>query len=60
MTGEVWLMRKYTQADCGHYLKYLLIMSAVYLVIQGIGVKMIERYTIRKVEGKHERNIKDK
>lgn len=60
LTGEVWLMRKYTQADCGHYLKYLLIMSAVYLVIQGIGVKMIERYTIRKVEGKHERNIKDK
>ena len=60
LTGEIWNMREYTKADCVHYLRYLLILAVIYLVVQGIGVKVIEQYTIRKVEGKHERNIKGK
>ena len=60
LTGEIWNMREYTKADCVHYLRYLLIFAVIYLVVQGIGVKVIEQYTIRKVEGKHERNIKGK
>ena len=60
LTGEMWNMREYTKADCVHYLRYLLIFAVIYLVVQGIGVKVIEQYTIRKVEGKHERNIKGK
>lgn len=60
LTGEMWTMREYTKADGVHYLRYLLILAVIYLVVQGIGVKVIEQYTIRKVEGKHERNIKGK
>lgn len=60
LTWEIWNMRAYTKADCVHYLIYLLILAAIYFVVQGIGVKVIEYYTIRKVEGKHERNIKGK
>ena len=60
LTGEIWNMREYTKADGVHYLRYLLIFAVIYLVVQGIGVKVIEQYTIRKVEGKHERNIKGK
>ena len=60
LTGEMWNMREYTKADGVHYLRYLLILAVIYLVVQGIGVKVIEQYTIRKVEGKHERNIKGK
>lgn len=32
----------------------------VLVVLQGIGVKVIEWHTIRKVKGKHERNLKGK
>ena len=37
-------------------------MEGVSLVVllQGIGVKVIEWHTIRKVKGKHERNLKGK
>mgnify|MGYP006918634666 FL=1 len=60
LTAEMWKMRQYTGADCGKYAKYLLILTGIYLVLQGIGVKVIEWHTIRKVEGKHERNLKGK
>ena len=30
------------------------------VLLQGIGVKVIEWHTIRKVKGKHERNLKGK
>ena len=60
LTVEIWKMRQYTGADCGKYAKYLLLLTGIYLVVQGIGVKVIEWYTIRKVEGKHERNLKGK
>ena len=60
LTAEMWKMRQYTGVDCGKYAKYLLILTGIYLVLQGIGVKVIEWHTIRKVEGKHERNLKGK
>lgn len=60
LTGQMWNMRQYTVADCIQYRKELLILAVVYGVVQYIGMKLIERYTIRKVEGTHERNIKSK
>lgn len=60
LTVEMWKMRQYIGADCGKYARNLVMLTGIYLVVQGIGVKVIEWYTIRKVEGKHERNLKGK
>jgi hypothetical protein len=49
LPNHLWIGRC-TKADCVHYLRYLLIFAVIYLVVQGIGVKVIEQYTIRKVE----------
>lgn len=60
LTWQMWNMRQYTAADCGQYRKELIILAVIYGAVQYIGVKLIERYTIRKVEKTHGRNIKSK
>lgn len=55
-TAILWRIRMYTQADCINYLKAEAVIYLLYAAIQWLGVKWIERYILRKVEGHHGRN----
>ena len=54
LTVIIWKLRQYTQADCISYMKVWGILAAGYLVIQVVGMKIIELYIVRKVEGKYD------
>lgn len=52
LTVLMWRIRQYTLSLCFSYLKVLLMIAVIYLIIQIGGMKLIEFYVIRKVEGK--------
>ena len=55
LTINIWRLRQYTMEDCMSYLKILFVLAAIYLLIQGMWIKFVEFYLIRKVEGKYEK-----
>lgn len=55
-TAIIWKIRMYTQADIVAYGKGLAVLYVVYVAIQFLGIKGLERYIIKKVEGSHGRN----
>lgn len=59
-TAIMWKIRLYKQADCIAYMKVLVVLYLVYGALQALGIKGLERFIIRKVEGRHERNDKDR
>lgn len=53
LTVIIWNVRQYTMSVCISYVKVLIVVTAVYLFVQIAGMKLIEFYVIRKVEGKN-------
>lgn len=51
LTGCIWILREYTKEDCLRYSKIWLVIVSIYILMQTLGVKLIETYVIGKVEG---------
>lgn len=56
LTKTVWRLREYSTEDCVFYAKGLVLLAAVYIILQLLAEKMFEIYMIRKVEGTYEKN----
>lgn len=59
-TVLIWNTRMYTQADSIAYTKVLALIYMIYMVVQFLGIRYLEYYTLRKVETNHGRNHKSR
>lgn len=59
-TAILWNIRLYTQADCMAYTKILIIIYLAYAAIQLLETKGLEYFIIKKVEGSHAGNHKNR
>ena len=55
-TAITWKLRLFSQTDCIAYSKVLTIIFLIYTAVELLGMKCLEYYIIRKVEGSHGNN----
>ena len=55
-TAITWKLRLFSQTDCIAYSKVLTIIFLIYTAVESLGMKCLEYYIIRKVEGSHGNN----